>query len=184
MFGDEIENILKEHLNVEKVIWLKNGIYLDETNEHIDNMACFLAPGKIALSWCDDVNDPQYEMCVDAYNTLIETTDSKGRNFEIVKIPLPKPMYMTEEEAKGIDNSEHTSKERLVNSRLSASYVNFYQSDSYVILPAFGVPEDEIAFNIIKQNYPEKEIIQINTREILLGGGNIHCMTKQIPTKL
>lgn len=181
---DEIENILKEHLNVEKVIWLKNGIYLDETNEHIDNMACFLAPGKIALSWCDDVNDPQYEMCVDAYNTLIETTDSKGRNFEIVKIPLPKPMYMTEEEAKGIDNSEHTSKERLVNSRLSASYVNFYQSDSYVILPAFGVPEDEIAFNIIKQNYPEKEIIQINTREILLGGGNIHCMTMQIPTKL
>jgi agmatine deiminase len=51
-------------------------------------------------------------------------------------------------------------------------------------LPAFGVPEDEIAYNIMKQNYPEKEIIQINTREILLGGGNIHCMTMQIPTKL
>ena len=62
MTKELIEEKLKNYLNVSKVIWLKRGIYLDETNEHIDNMACFTSPANIALAWTDDKNDPQYEM--------------------------------------------------------------------------------------------------------------------------
>ncbi|HBF68861.1 MAG TPA: agmatine deiminase [Firmicutes bacterium] len=177
----EIEENLKTYLGVNKVIWLDHGIYEDETNEHVDNMACFIKPGVVALAWCDDKNDPQYQYCQSAYKTLKNSVDAMGRKFEIVKIKLPKPLYMSESEAKGIKQGHYNAKERLSGSRLSASYINFYQSDKFVILPAFGVNEDKIAKEQFKKLFPDKEIIQIDSREILLGGGNIHCITMQIP---
>ena len=88
---------------------------------------------------------------------------------------------MTKKEAKGIKNSRYDAKPREEGSRLAASYINFYQSDKFVILPAFGTPEDKLAKNQLQKLYPGKDIIQINTREVLLGGGNIHCITMQIP---
>ena len=88
---------------------------------------------------------------------------------------------MSDEEAKSIKVGRYDAKARLGGSRLAASYINFYQGDKFVILPGFGVPEDKLAKAKLQQLYPEKEIIQINTKEILLGGGNIHCITMQIP---
>lgn len=177
----EIEENLKTYLGVNKVIWLNNGIFEDETNEHIDNMACFIRPGVIALAWTDDKDDPQYAYSLAAYNKLKKSTDAQGRSFKIVKIKLPKPIYMSEKEAKGIKTGRYEAKPRPSGSRLAASYINFYQSDKFVILPGFGVPEDKLAKAKLKKLYPNKEIIQINSREILLGGGNIHCITMQIP---
>lgn len=177
----EIEETLKIYLGVNKVIWLDNGIYEDETNEHIDNMACFIKPGVIALAWTNDKNDPQYAYSQAAYKTLKNSTDANGRSFEIVKIKLPKPLYMTEKESKSIKVGRYDAKSRESGSRLAASYINFYQGEKFVILPAFGVPEDKLAKKQLQELYPQKEIIQINSREILLGGGNIHCITMQIP---
>ena len=177
----EIEETLKVYLNVSKVIWLDNGIYEDETNEHIDNMACFIRPGVIALAWTTDKNDPQYAYSQAAYNVLKNSTDAMGRKFEVIKIKLPKPLYMTKSEAKGIKNSRYDAKPRTEGSRLAASYINFYQGEKFVILPAFGVPEDALAKKQLQKLYPEKDIIQIESKEILLGGGNIHCITMQIP---
>lgn len=177
----EIEENLKTYLGVNKVIWLEHGIYEDETNEHVDNIACFIKPGVVALSWCDDKNDPQYEYSNSAYKTLKNSVDAMGRKLQVVKIKLPKPLYMSKEESKGIKNGKFNAKERTAGSRLAASYINFYQSDKFVILPAFGVSEDKLAKEKFKTLFPEKEIIQIDSREILLGGGNIHCITMQIP---
>ena len=177
----EIEEQLKTYLGVNKVIWLDNGIYEDETNEHVDNIACFIKPGVAALAWTDDKNDPQYAFSNKAYKTLKASTDAMGRKLEVVKIKLPKPLYMTDEEAKSIKVGRYDAKARLGGSRLAASYINFYQGDKFVILPGFGVPEDKLAKAKLQQLYPDKEIIQINTKEILLGGGNIHCITMQIP---
>ena len=177
----EIEETLKIYLGVSKVIWLDNGIYEDETNEHIDNMACFIRPGVIALAWTTDKNDPQYAYSQAAYNVLKNSTDAMGRKFEVIKIKLPKPLYMTKSEAKGIKNSRYDAKPRTEGSRLAASYINFYQGEKFVILPAFGVPEDALAKKQLQKLYPEKDIIQIESKEILLGGGNIHCITMQIP---
>lgn len=88
---------------------------------------------------------------------------------------------MTKSEAKGIKNSRYDAKPRTEGSRLAASYINFYQGEKFVILPAFGVPEDALAKKQLQKLYPEKDIIQIESKEILLGGGNIHCITMQIP---
>lgn len=177
----EIEETLKVYLNVSKVIWLENGIYEDETNEHVDNMACFIKPGVVALAWSQDKNDPQYKYSSEAYKLLSNSTDAKGRKLQVVKIKLPKPLYMSKTEAKGIRSGRYDAKSRLEGSRLAASYINFYQGDKFVILPAFGVPEDKLAKAQLQKLYPNKDIVQINTREILLGGGNIHCITMQIP---
>ena len=177
----EIEETLKTYLNVSKVIWLDNGIFEDETNEHVDNMACFIKPGVVALAWPTDRNDPQYKFSMSAYKTLSESEDAMGRKLEIVKIKLPKPLYMSKYEAKGIKVGRYNAKARPEGSRLAASYINFYQGEKFVILPAFGVPEDELAKKQLQKLYPNKEVIQINSREILLGGGNIHCITMQIP---
>ena len=177
----EIEENLKTYLGVNKVIWLDNGIFEDETNEHVDNMACFIRPGVIALAWTDDKSDPQYAFSSAAYRKLKRSTDAQGRSFEIVKIKLPKPIYMSDKEAKGIKVGRYDAKARPEGSRLAASYINFYQGDKFVILPGFGVPEDKLAKAKLQKLYPDKEIIQINSKEILLGGGNIHCITMQIP---
>lgn len=177
----EIEETLKIYLGVSKVIWLDNGIYEDETNEHVDNMACFIRPGVVALAWTTNKDDPQYKYSSSAYKTLTNSTDAQGRKIKVVKVKLPQPLYMTKSEAKGITVGKHDAKSRLEGNRLAASYINFYQGDKFVILPAFGVPEDKLAKKQLQELYPDKEIIQFNTREILLGGGNIHCITMQIP---
>lgn len=177
----EIEENLKTYLGVNKVIWLDNGIYEDETNEHIDNMACFIKPGVVALAWCDDKNDPQYKYCQSAYRTLKNEVDASGRHFEIIKIKLPKPIYSSKNDSIGITKGNYQAKERNPGSRLAASYINFYQGERFVILPGFGVEEDKLAYKKFKEIYPDKDIIQINSKEILLGGGNIHCITMQIP---
>ena len=177
----EIEETLKIYLGVSKIIWLEHGIYEDETNEHVDNVACFIKPGVVALAWTNDKNDPQYKFSSDAYKVLKNSTDAKGRKLEIVKIKVPSPIYMSKKESKGISVGKYNAKSRVEGNRLAASYINFYQGEKFVILPAFGVPEDKLAKKTLQELYPEKEIIQFNTKEILLGGGNVHCITMQIP---
>lgn len=174
----EIENKLKDYLNINKVLWLPRGIYNDETNEHVDNICCFINENTVLISYTDDINDPQYELSNKSYNYLKNNT-----NYNIIKIPLPTPMYYTLEEEKGF-NLNNGSKKRLKNDRLAGSYINFYLGKKYIILPKFGVKEDEIVLKIFKTIFKDKNIHQINSKEILLGGGNIHCVTMQIPKEI
>ncbi len=176
---NEIESKLKTYLNAKKVIWLPRGVYNDETNEHVDNICCFVRPNVIAIGWTEDKNDPQYALSLETYNVLKEATDLDGNPFEIIKVVMPTPMYLSETEASDLINED--GKPRLVNDRLAGSYINYYQGKDYVILPKFNVKEDKIAYEQFKKLYPEKQIHQIDSREILLGGGNIHCITMQIP---
>ncbi len=178
---EEIEKTLKETLNVEKVLFLPYGVYEDETDGHVDNICCFLKPGVVLLAWSDDPRDPQYERSHADYDYLKNETDAKGRPLTIIRMPLPKTMYMTEEEARGLGLNESAVK-RMAGRRLAGSYVNFYMGEKFLLLPKFNTEEDEIAYSILKEFYGDsKEIIPIASREILLGGGNIHCITKQIP---
>ncbi len=180
MSMEQIENKLKDYLNVSKVIWINNGIYNDETNEHIDNICAFARPGEILLAVTDDINDPQYSMSQDAYNTLINETDARGRKIKVHKIPLPKPVYLTDYERAGL-SSINGFGIREEHERLAASYVNFYISNKNIIMPGFGDDNDEVAKNIIQDIFKDREVIQIYSRDILIGGGNIHCITQQIP---
>ncbi len=176
----EIEDCLEEYTGASKVIWLGKGLYNDETNGHVDDLACFLRPGLIALTWTDDHNDPQYPISKDALDRLSNATDAHGRKLEVLKIHQPTPVIITAEEAEGVDAVEGTLP-RNPGDRMAASYVNFYLCTGGLILPTFDDPNDERAVDVLQEALPERRVVGVPTREILLGGGNIHCITQQQP---
>lgn len=178
---EEIEDVLKESLNLEKIIWLPLGIYNDETNGHVDNIMHYVAPGKVVLAWTEDKNDPQYEICQTAYEILSNETDAKGRKIEVVKLLLPANILITKEESEGVDTVDGTLP-RVEGDRLAASYANFYIANGGIIVPIFDDPNDSKAIETLQSVFPDREIVGIYAREILLGGGNIHCITQQQPS--
>lgn len=180
MSKEEIEEKLKEYLNLTKVIWLPRGIFNDETNEHIDNICAFTSPGNVVLAWTDDKNDPQYELSLSCFKALEAESDAMGRKINIHKLPIPEPIYMTEDECEGLEDFDGEPT-RTVDQRLAGSYVNFYISNGAVVMPKFNDKNDAAAARILEKLFPQREIIQIYARDILIGGGNIHCITQQIP---
>ncbi len=180
---EQIENKLKEHLNLKKVIWLKNGIYLDETNEHVDNIIHYVAPGEVVLAWTDNIDDPQYNFSKAAYDVLSNTTDALGRKFTIHKIHIPNTVVITKEESEGVEEVDGTLP-RMEGDRQAASYANFYIVNGGIIFPTFNDPVyDELAEKVLKTVFPDRKVVGVYAREIILGGGNIHCITQQQPKK-
>ena len=177
---EEIEQVLRDNLGAEKVLWLPYGIWGDETNGHVDNICAFTAPGEVVLAWTDDERDPQYERSQADLNYLKSQRDAKGRPITVHKLPLPRPVYVTEAECAALEpmDGEPT---RSPGERLAASYVNFYIANGGIILPAFGDPADEQAAEVLRRCFPGREIVPIPARDILTGGGNIHCITSQVP---
>ncbi len=176
----QIEHYLAEYLNVEQIIWLGRGVYRDETSGHVDNLCCFVRPGVVALAWCEDRSDPQYDISADAYERLMSARDARGRRLEVHRIPMPAPVYITREESEGVDIVEGTLPRR-EGDRLAASYINCYIANGAVIVPTFGDPHDPVALEMLQRLFPDRTIVGIPAREILLGGGNIHCITQQQP---
>lgn len=176
----DVEEILKDHLGVSKIIWLENGLYLEENNGHIDNICSFIRPGEVLLAWTEDPNDPQYAVSHSAYKILSETPDAQGRNLRIHKLLMPPPQFMTQDESDGVEFSQYAIP-RLGGDRLPASYMNFYFINGGAIVPKFGCREDDLAMDVFRSVMPERKIIPIPAREFLLGGGGIHCVTAQIP---
>ncbi len=181
MTKEEIEETLCRCLGGSKVIWLPRGIYNDETNEHVDNVCAFVGPAEVVLAWTDDRNDPQYELSRACLETLEMTTDAKGRLIKVHKLPIPsRPITVQPEDLAGYVFEEGEDV-REVGERLAASYVNFYIANNLVLLPAFDDENDEAAQKILQECFPDRRICPIPARDILLGGGNIHCITQQIP---
>ena len=176
----EVEAQLRRYLGVRTVIWLDKGVYLDETSGHIDELACFTAPGVVLLTWTEDRDDPQYEISRDALQRLRHARDARGRRLTIHKIHQPGPLYMTAEEAAGVDRREG-SRPRLAGDRLPASYVNLSIANKCVVMPLYDKRRDGAALRLLRRLFPTRTVLGVETREILLGGGNIHCITQQIP---
>jgi len=176
----EMERVLKDYLGASHVVWLGEGVPGDETGGHVDNLACFVRPGVVLLTWTDDPDEPLYNVCRDAEARLRDARDAKGRLILVERIPMPTPMFYTAEEAAGIDQGV-SGMNRAAGERLAASYVNFYMANGAVIVPGFGVPTDTPAVDVLKLLFPDREVVQVPAREILLGGGNIHCITQQQP---
>ncbi len=178
---EQIEEHLRDYLGVEKVIWIPRGVFGDETDGHIDNLACFTRPGRILLTWTDDPADPQASISREALDVLEAATDAKGRSLEIGLLPSPGPLHITDAEAAGIDRSER-AKPRLAGERLAASYVNFLITSASVVYPQLDPRHDEAVGECLAQEFPGRSIVALPGREILLGGGNIHCITQQVPS--
>ena len=117
---------LKAYLGVEKVIWVKEGIDPEETNGHIDDVATFIAPGVMVCIWTDDEDYPFYRQCHEAYETLSNATDAKGRALKVYKLPMPaKPLYMDQASCDTIDMDEN-AEPRVADEPLIASYMNIH----------------------------------------------------------
>lgn len=177
---EQIERVLLDHLGAEKVIWLGAGVFEDETDGHVDNLACFARPGTVLLTWTDDEEDPQHRISRDARERLEAATDAGGRPLEVVLLPSPGPLEISAEEAEGVDAAEGTIPRR-AGDRLAASYVNFYLGNSRIVCPLLDPRHDEEAAAILQRVFPEREVVGVPAREILLGGGNVHCITQQVP---
>jgi agmatine deiminase len=178
---DEIESHLRDYLGVRTIIWLDRGVHNDETDGHIDNLACFARPGVVLLTWTDDRGDPQYEISQDAFERLSRVRDAKGRSLEIVKLHQPGPLFMTAEEAAGVDAVEG-SEPRVAGMRLAGSYVNFYICNNAVIAPLLDPARDAQTIETLSRVFPGRHVKGVAAREILLGGGNIHCILQQQPS--
>ena len=176
----DVEAQLRRYLGITALIWLGRGVYRDETDGHIDELACFTSPGHVALTWTTDRADPQYEISRDAFARLRRARDARGRTLSVHKMHQPGPLYMTAAEAADID-ARAGSRARRAGDRLPASYVNFYVANKVVVMPLFDQRWDGAARRTLCRLFPGRRVVGVATREILLGGGNIHCITQQIP---
>ncbi|HOV13303.1 MAG TPA: agmatine deiminase [Spirochaetota bacterium] len=159
----DIENYLKDYLGVEKIIWLKKGLFGDETDGHIDNFCCFTKPGEMVLQSCYDKNDPNYKIFMENFDILKKSTDAKGRKFTIHIIEQP-DLY------------------KFQGKRLTLSYINYYLVNGGLILPTFGGKKnDDDIIAIFKSIFPDRKIVPIDGLPIVKGGGNVHCITQQMP---
>lgn len=173
----QMEKYLQDYFCAKQIVWLEDGLVLDETNGHIDNVCSIVEPKQICLAWTDDERDIQCHVSKQAQRILKES-----RSVEIVhKIPIPPPQYITLEEEKGLKQNK-TSTHRTEGFQLVPSYINYYLINSALILPAFRCEEDISARNVLKKIFPDREIIQIDAREPLIGGGGFHCILHEIPS--
>ena len=175
--------MLFDHLGAEKMIWLGQGVLDDETDGHVDNLACFARPGVVLLAWSGDESDPQRAISRDAHERLQAATDARGRSIEVVRVPSPGPITIGEEEASGVD-AVAGSLPRRAGERRAASYVNFYLATGRVVFPLLDERFDEAAAEVLGDCFPDREIVGVPAREILLGGGGIHCITQQVPASI
>lgn len=181
---EQIEQKLAAYLGIRKILWLPRGIYLDETNEHVDNVCAFTAPGEVVLAWTDAETDPQYPLSKACLDYLNGVTDAAGRKLKVRLLPIPDhPILCTEADCAAYDFAPGEDM-REPGDRLAGSYANFYIANSAVLVPQFGgenAASDAHALAILREAFPTRRVIGIDARAILLGGGNIHCITQQVP---
>ena len=176
----DIERRLREYLGVHTIIWLGRGVFNDETGGHIDNLACFARPGVVCLTWTERRRDPQRAISLDAWERLHDARDGRGRRLKVVKLPMPGPLTLSAREAAGIVRRAGT-RPRIAGERLAASYVNFYIANRGIVMPLLDARTDRLAARRLKGLFPGRRVTGVPAREVLLGGGNIHCITQQIP---
>lgn len=174
------EAIFKKYLNVNKIIWLQRGYFMDETNGDVDNMVNFVHPGEVVLTWTEDQADPMYEICHEALAILKNATDAHGRHLKIYRVQMPKPLLITKEESEGVDPINGRLP-RYEGDRLMATYINCYLANGAVILPIFGDEHDNAAIKLYQEIFPDRVIEPVYARELLLGGGDIHSIVLGVP---
>lgn len=158
----DMEKALCDWLGAEKVIWLPAGYHYDETDGHVDNVACFGRPGLVIAASCPEEADPNYEILRANIEILRASTDARGRSLEVVTIDQPTRM-------------------ELDGKRLASSYVNFYIANGGIVMPSFEDRRDQAARRTISQVFPNHKVSQVCAVDIVRGGGGIHCITQQQP---
>jgi len=160
-----LERVLHEAFGAEKVLWLGDGIAGDDTDGHVDDLTRFVAEGRVVTILESDPEDGNASILRENRARLASMTDARGRRLEVVELPTPGVVP-------GPDG------------RLPASYANFYFANAAVLLPTFDVDQDREAIAILEKAIPDRPIVPIPARDLVLGLGAVHCLTQQEPAGL
>jgi agmatine deiminase len=158
----DIEDYLKTYLGVSNVLWLGDGIAGDDTDGHIDDLARFVAPDTIVTVVEEDPADANYAVLRDNLNRLRTMRDQDGRPFTIETLPMP-PAVIYED------------------TRLPASYANFYIANGAVMMPTFDCPQDALASATLARLFPARRIVGVPSTDLVWGLGSVHCLSQQHP---
>ncbi len=159
--NEKILNELKIQFNLKHIFLFENGLIGDDTDGHVDNLLCPIGNNKYLIADTSKFNS-NYDILNKNKKDLISFFDYTKQKFELISIPLP-------------------SNKKINNKILISSYINFYFTNNKIILPKFNVKEDYEVETIFKNLFPTKEIVMIETSNINYGGGNIHCITMNVP---
>jgi agmatine deiminase len=159
----QVEEVLRQNLGVDQVLWLKEGIEGDDTDGHIDDIARFTAPDTIVTAVEPDTSDPNHAILEDNLQRLRSFRDPQGRPFKVVELPMPGR----------IDDAD--------GERLPPSYANFLVANGVVLLPVFGHKNDAKAQKVIEGCFPGRRVVPIRAEHLILGMGTVHCLSQQQP---
>jgi len=164
MSRHEIEGELLKYLGARKVIWLGDGIAGDDTDGHVDDMSRFVDEITVVTAVEDDPEDENYLPLKENYERLTQCSDLEGRPLQIIRLPMPEPVYFDGE-------------------RLPASYANFYIANSLVLVPTYRSSRDRIALDLLQGCFPYRKVVGIDCSDLIWGLGAIHCITHEEPLR-
>jgi agmatine/peptidylarginine deiminase len=160
----EIEFLLKKTLHAEKILWLDHGFLEgDDTDSHIDTLARFCSENTIAYVTCNNPDDIHFDALQKMEAQLRQLTGQNGQPFQLVPLPFPDAIYDED------------------GQRLPATYANFLILNKAVLLPVYEVSQDAEAIETMKQLFPGRETIPVNSRALIKQHGSVHCISMQFP---
>lgn len=160
----ELEGKLRKYLGVERILWLQHGaLEGDDTDGHIDTLARFCDPHTLAYVQCEDPADAQYDGLQAMEAELKALRQADGSPYRLIPLPLPAPI--TDENGR----------------RLPATYANFLIVNEAVLVPVYGDPLDDIACERLAAAFPDRSLVPIDSRPLILQFGSLHCVTMQLP---
>lgn len=159
---EQIERYLSDYYGVEQILWVDEGIIGDDTDGHIDDTVRFVNADTVITVVEEKKDDDNFEILQQNLRQLKEMRLLNGKSLNIVELPMPDPVIWEDQ-------------------RLPASYGNFYISNKYVIVPTFRQPKDEKVCRIIQDCFPNREVVGIDSTDIIWGLGSFHCLSQQEP---
>ncbi len=158
----ELEKIFEQYLGIQEIIWLNMGIIGDDTHGHIDDLARFIAPNRVAYVDEDNPEDPNYSILKENEERLRGMRMKNGTSLELIRLPMPDPVIFSDQ-------------------RLPASYANFYIGNNVILVPTFNDKKDRLALGILQECFPDRDVVGIHSLDLIWGLGTIHCLSQQQP---
>lgn len=158
----QIEEYLRNYYGVDQILWVDEGIIGDDTDGHIDDTVRFVNEDTVLTVVESNKQDDNYAILQHNLQQLKEMRLLSGKQLNIVELPMPDAVVYEDQ-------------------RLPASYANFYIANKSVIVPTFRCSKDDVALRIIQECFPTREVVGIDSTDIIWGLGSFHCLSQQEP---